>query len=107
MACVCALVHLSELVRRKAVLDASPLAPAIDETLAVLCGPTNERPQTSQLPLPDWLSTSFFSRTFFRLPRVPELGRIGLQVDTGIPWLRCKHVARKQGVVHAAARRVD
>ncbi|CAE7036205.1 unnamed protein product [Symbiodinium sp. KB8] len=60
MACVCALVHLSELVRRKAVLDASPLAPAIDETLAV---------------------------------------------DTGIPWLRCKHVARKQGVVHAAARR--
>ena len=50
-----ALVHLGELSAARAALDATPLAPATDETLAVLRDPT-KRPQTSQVPLPEWLS---------------------------------------------------
>ena len=44
----------------------------------------------------------FFPRTFIRLPRVPELRRLRLQVATatGSLRLRCKHVTRKRGVDH-------
>ena len=36
-----------------------------------------------------------------------QFGRLGLQLATGNLRLRREHVPRKQGVVHAARRRVD
>ena len=50
-----ALAHLGELSAARTALEAAPLAPSTDETIAALRDPT-KRPQTRQVPLPDWLS---------------------------------------------------
>ena len=50
-----ALAHLGERSAARTALEAAPLAPSTDETMAALRDPT-KRPQTWQVPLPDWLS---------------------------------------------------
>ena len=50
-----ALAHLGELSAARTAVEAAPLAPSTDETIAALRDPT-KRPQTRQVPLPDWLS---------------------------------------------------